>query len=198
METKTEYVTEDDRPAQPVRLDRVVIKQELVELTGGWLPALILNQFLYWSERTGEFDRFIAEERKRSQDTQLEPTRGWIYKSASELSTELMTGSSDTTILRHIDKLLKAGYLTRRNNPKYRWDRTWQYRPDIIKIQTDLQALGYALDGYPLLVQDASPKMLNGSRKMPDPCAQNVDALPETTLETTSQEFRLSALIEQQ
>lgn len=37
------------------KLKRVVIKQELVELTGDYRAALILNQFIYW---TGKNERY--------------------------------------------------------------------------------------------------------------------------------------------
>lgn len=35
----------------PRKLKRVVIKEELVILTGDHIAALALNQFLYWFER---------------------------------------------------------------------------------------------------------------------------------------------------
>ena len=47
-------------------LKRVVIKEELVELTGDFRPALILNQFIYWSERMYDADKYIMEEKERA------------------------------------------------------------------------------------------------------------------------------------
>jgi hypothetical protein len=46
------------------KLKRVVIKEELVALTGDIIEAIILNQFLYWSERVEDFDKFIMEEKE--------------------------------------------------------------------------------------------------------------------------------------
>ena len=43
------------------KLKRVVIKQELVELTGDYRAALILNQFIYWTERMRDTDKYIRE-----------------------------------------------------------------------------------------------------------------------------------------
>lgn len=137
------------------KLKRVVIKEELVELTGDYRPALILNQFIYWTERMNDADKYILEEKERALKEQLEvsieESKGWIYKTAEELNEELMVGMSKATIGKYIKQLVEAGYLNKRNNPKYKWDKTLQYRVDLVKVQTDLGKLGYALEGYKLL-----------------------------------------------
>ncbi len=173
------------------KLKRVVIKEELVALTGHYVQALILNQFVYWSERTKDFDQFIDEERKRDPDITLDPTKGWVYKTAEDLSDELMLGMSVSTIRRHLGKLVKSGHLDERNNPNHKWDRTLQYRPNMVKIQTDLFHLGYALEGYPLVV--AISKMKNGVFEIENQTPQNKRAIPETTLETTIENISPSA-----
>jgi len=137
------------------KLKRVVIKQELVELTGDYRPALILNQFIYWTERMKDTDKYIQEEKERAIkeeiEVSIEESKGWIYKTAEELNDELMVGMSKATIGKYIKQLVEAGYLNKRNNPKYKWDKTLQYRVDLVKVQTDLGKLGYALEGYKLL-----------------------------------------------
>lgn len=133
-------------------LKRVVIKEELVELTGDLVSALVLNQFLYWGQRVNDFDAFIEEEKERDPDNNALLTHGWIFKSAKQLTEELMFAEkSEDKIARTIAKLVDAGWLERRNNPYSAWDRKYQYRPAIKKIQKDLQEIGYALEGYPLL-----------------------------------------------
>ena len=136
-------------------LKRVVIKEELVELTGDYRPALILNQFIYWIERMYDADKYILEEKERAlkedMEINMDESKGWIYKTAEELSEELMTGMSKSTIGRYIKELVAAGYLHQRRNPKYKWDKTMQYRVNLYKVQLDLAKLGYALEGYRLL-----------------------------------------------
>jgi len=181
----------------PRPLKRVVIKEELVELTGDFRRALILNQFLYWSHRTRDYDAFLKEEKERNPDLDIEPTHGWIYKKAEELADELMLGCSVQTVLRHIEPLVEAGWLQRRHNPRYGWDRTFQYRPDIHAIQRDLYALGYVLDDYPLLIglPDSSnfqngkrtSKMETASPKTENQTVENGRAIPETTSQVTSE-----------
>ena len=137
------------------KLKRVVIKEELVELTGDYRPAIILNQMLYWTERMFDTDNYIREEKTRAlnNDTEINimESKGWIYKTAEDLNEELMIGMSTPTIRKYIKQLVEKGYLVQRKNPKYKWDKTIQYRVDLYKIQLDLGKLGYALEGYRLL-----------------------------------------------
>lgn len=166
------------------KLKRVVIKEELVELTGDYKKALILNQFLYWSERVKDFDNFIIEENKRKKvdsANDLNLTHGWIYKTAKELSEEIMVNLSESNIRIHINILIDNGWLIQRANPKYKWDKTIQYRVNILKIQEDLQELGFNLDGY------SSFKIEDGNFKTEDHTSCFERAIPETTTETTTE-----------
>ena len=137
------------------KLKRVVIKQELVELTGDYRAALILNQFIYWTERMRDTDKYIREEKERAikEDISVDisESNGWIYTSAEELNDELMVGMSKPTIRKYIKQLIEQGYIHERQNPKYKWDKKTQYRLNLYNIQLDLAKLGYALEGYSLL-----------------------------------------------
>ena len=151
------------------KLKKAVIREEFVALTGDYIKAIILNQFLYWTDRINDIDKFITEERKRIEQeglsVNIDPQNGWIYKTAEELLDETMLGMAQTTIRVHIKKLLETGYLLERNNPKFKWDKTKQYRVDLLKIQTDLLKLGYTLQGYklPLIVAPNSETKLPSS-----------------------------------
>lgn len=185
---------------QPKKLKRVPLKEELVALSGDFIKALILQQFLYWSERVTDFDAFIVEEKERSPELEIELRHGWIYKSTDELHKELMLGDSlsTRTLKRRIDEIVSEGYLANRNNPNHKWDRCLQYRPDIQKIQTDLQKLGYSLEGYPLFVapiafdtvSNASDTMTNRGDKVTNQTVTSDQALTETTIKTTTIETK--------
>jgi len=137
--------------SKPKKLKRVIIKEELVALTDDYIAALALCQFLYWSERRNDFDKFILEEKQRQPDLNADLTHGWIYKSIDELYNELMLKPlSPSTLRRRVETLVERGWVDRRRNPQFKWDKTWQYRPNIFKIQHDLLELGYSLEGYPL------------------------------------------------
>jgi DnaD/phage-associated family protein len=190
------------------QLKRVVIKEELVKLTGDYKKAIILQQFIYWSERTKDVDKFLAEEKKRLADHGIDETdakidfqNGWIYKTAEELNDEIMLGMTKTGISPHIRYLVEKGWIDSRRNPKYKWDRTMQYRVNIIKIQKDLHNLGYSLEGYPLLQDNemqarnlniqvridehASEKISLQGEKFSLQNSKNLTAIPEITTENT-------------
>jgi hypothetical protein len=143
------------------RLKRIIIKEELVELTGSFQEAIILNQFIYWTERAYDYDKFKLQEIERAKANNLktdepELLNGWIYKSAQELSEETMLGAHKSTIRRYINSLVENGFLMERCNPKYQWDKTKQYRVDIAYINRELNKLGYCLDGYSIDDKDVA------------------------------------------
>lgn len=181
------------------KLKRAIIKEELVALTGDFKCALVLNQMIYWSERTKDAQKFLKEEEERlrvtlgkefNEEYILDDFKhGWIYKSSEELSTECMINASVSTIRRYLKQLIESGWIDERRNPKYKWDKTMQYRVNIYKIQEDLFKLGYVLEGYPLQMallskfQNENTKLQNEKSKL-----QNETAIPEITPETTSED----------
>jgi len=136
------------------KLKRAVIKEELVAVTGNHFEALILNQFMYWTERVKDFDKFIDEESQYFTDAQeievIEKLKseGWIFKKASELCEELMLDISDNTLLKYINSLIEKEFIERRNNPQNRWDKTFQYRVNLKNLIEKLHEKGYVLSGY--------------------------------------------------
>lgn len=95
----------------------------------------------------------IKEEAARDPEVEVILLHGWVYKKAEELRDELMLVKvSAQTVRRRVDDLVEQGWLLKRSNPHNSWDKTPQYRPDILKLQYELYLLGFALDGYPLLI----------------------------------------------
>ncbi|MGJ9383211.1 hypothetical protein [Salipaludibacillus sp. CF4.18] len=149
------------------KLKRVVVKEELVGLTGKVNHAIVLNQMVYWSERVKDAKQFADEEVKRKkeytdqspeelEDFALSLKSGWIYKTSDQMVEETMNVVSRKTIDRIFSSLVESGWLLRRKNPNYKWDKTYQYRVDLMKIQQDLHKLGYSLEGYSLINDDTS------------------------------------------
>ncbi|RCX07890.1 hypothetical protein DFR58_14710 [Anaerobacterium chartisolvens] len=202
--------------SQPSKLKRIVIKEEFVALTGDYVDAVILNQFLYWSERVRDFDVFIEEEMSVAailggQVPELQKRNGWIYKSCEELSEEIMIRLSPSNMRKHIKALVEKGWLDERNNPSRKWDKKKQYRVNLLKINKDLQELGYFLQDYKIdmteienrtsetenafsktengasKTENASSEIENGISKTENRTAQNRKAIPEITIETTTE-----------
>jgi hypothetical protein len=182
------------------KLKRVIIKEELVILTGNFKSAILLNQMIYWSERVNDFDKFIEEEAERTikdgKTLEIEPSNGWIYKTSEELSEETMIGLSASNMRKYLKELISNGWLDERTNPVHKWDRTMQYRVNIVKIQKDLLELGYNLEGYPFFkienaiseIEKGDSKTKNHTSKIKNQSKQNRKAIPEITTETTNKD----------
>lgn len=184
------------------KLKRAVIKEELVALTGNYVDAIILNQFIYWSERIKDFDTYQFEEKQIADrcDEEFIPnySNGWIYKKAEQLSEETMLGLSPSNIRKHIQNLISKGFIIERNNPKYKWDKTKQYRVQLTVIKEKLNEIGYNLNDYrPLSSQNAETenniaekgelisKNENGFSKLENQNDCFRAAIPEITTENT-------------
>ena len=134
-----------------IKIKKAVIREDLLSITNDYRKAIILNQFIYWSERVSDADKFIKKENeiaKNNGEEERELFYGWIYKTAEELADEVMLGLSASQIRRYISELVDMGYISKRNNPKYKWDRTLQYRVNLVNIAKDLKKNGYPLSDY--------------------------------------------------
>ncbi|MCM3034259.1 hypothetical protein [Niallia sp. MER 6] len=187
-------------------LKRAVIKEELVELTGNCAMAITLNQLLYWSKRVKDSDGLIAEELARISTNKVSDLRyGWIYKSSEELSQEIMLGSP-STVRRNLKELVNKKYIfERRNpNPRYKYDKTLQYRVNLVKIVEELNELGYRLEHFDIFYNDkvkstdSSRQLLSESSNVQNEASismtdssdnQGARAIPENTTEIIYQEL---------
>ena len=170
------------------RLKRAIIKEEYIAITGDFQKAVILNQFIYWSERISDFDDFIRQENKRAADygeDEQDLTCGWIYKTAEELSEETMLGLTTAGMRNHIKALVEMGFISERNNPKYKWDRTKQYRVNLAEIIVALENAGFSLEGYKIENPIINILIRNEKNEIPD--EENSTAIPEITSKTTPQ-----------
>jgi len=169
------------------KLSRVVIKEELVELTGDFIKAVLLNQFIYWSERVRDFDKFIQEERSRvesdGKELNIDLQNGWIYKKSEELSKETMLNMTAKSIRNHVKELVSRGFLSERTNPKFKWDKTMQYRVNLTKIQDELYKINYHLEGYKVSISRSENISVQEEKNTLQE-VENYAAIPETTTET--------------
>ncbi|MDM5430775.1 hypothetical protein [Bacillus mycoides] len=160
---------------QEVReLQRVVIKEELLALTGKHFDAALLNNLIFWAGITEKMDKNLKlrikqmETRKTKQsaiDKKKKQIRnGWFYKTGDELLAELMDWGSASTISRTLNNFVKEGWIEKGNNPdpSKKWDRSTWLKVNLTKIASDLNTLGYALEGYSL-AQGTTTKNIENS-----------------------------------
>jgi hypothetical protein len=141
--------------------------------------AVILHKFIFWTD-----NKLSTQHQKRYQDAAA-ATEGeakqhdnglWIYKDYDELKIDLMDLFGRNKIIDNVQWLVSAGYLKRRTNPRYRWDKTLQYLVDIDLVQSQIDAL-------PKFNSKLSsvPNQTNESGK-------NKRAIPKKTTEKTKEE----------
>jgi len=179
---------------EPRKLKRVALKEELVELTGDTISAIILQQLIFLTGMRRDFDEFMEEERRRAAAHGEEPdmpplTSGWVYKTQSELIKDSLITSSRQTAERKLSDLVENKWVDKRNNPRDRRDRTLQYRVNLVKIRDDLMAMGYPLEGYDLPEKAEQCMVQNGPPNVhiEHDNVQNGRALPEITTEITTE-----------
>lgn len=159
-------------------IKKAVIWEDLVGLTGDYRDAVILSQLLYWLPRMRDTDAYLTAERERmarsGAGADLGVSHGWIYKTAEELSKETMMGLAVSTTRKCLQRLVDRGWVQQRHNPKYQWDRTWQYRVDLVRLEQDLRDMG---KGYTLaahgIVLDATDDDAISSHEKGNPFRKN-------------------------
>lgn len=164
-----------------------------MDLTGSMEEAVILGQLIYWIDRMKDAEQYKAEERERlDNDSAYKESfkHGWIYKKADELADEVMLGVSANTIRKYLGKIVEKDYVKRRNNPRYKWDKTLQYRVNLVKVLLDLNNLAYPIDYYKELLRieeiDTSSKQTISLNVEKDESKLNdCTAIPEITTEIT-------------
>lgn len=175
------------------KIKKAVIREDLLSITENYKEAIILNQFIYWSERVNDADKFIEAENKIARENgeqEREPIYGWIYKTAEELSDEIMLGLSASQTRKYIAKLVDYGYIQKRNNPKYKWDRTLQYKVNLVNIARALKRKGYSLCDYKIDIPENNESSIAHQCAINAPQNENQivsgnEAIPEITTETT-------------
>lgn len=179
-----------------VRIKKAVIREDLLSITNDYRKAIILNQFIYWSERVSDADKFIQKENEIANsngEEERELFYGWIYKTAEELADEVMLGLSASQIRRYISDLVDMGYISKRNNPKYKWDRTLQYRVNLVNIAKDLKKNGYPLSDYRIEIPEnekfnAHECAIN-NEPMKNQTQVSEEAIPENTTDNTNIDY---------
>ena len=152
------------------KLKVAVIREELVELTGDAISALILNQSVLAHDSTEEMDKGTkevvenlisagqTEMAEQLQETSLRD--GWFYKSPNSFYKEIMI-SSRSTVKRRLGELVEKGWLIKggqffkqlKNKKGEVIEDSW-WKVNISKLRKDLFMLGYALYGYPIWSPD--------------------------------------------
>jgi len=144
--------------SEPRPLKVAVIREELIVLTKDLEKAVLLNQLLYWTRRSHDFDEMLEEESAFQTEEGKEllrtlPRCGWIFKSSEDLLLETMLSCSSSSVRRKLKEMVESGRLEERANPYNNWDKRRQFRCNLKTLQENLNKLGYVLPGFTLSFQ---------------------------------------------
>lgn len=77
------------------------------------------------------------------------------------------------------------GYISKRNNPKYKWDRTLQYRVNLVNIAKDLKKNGYPLSDYKIEIPENEKTITHecviNNESMENQTQVSDEAIPDNT-----------------
>lgn len=184
------------------RIRKAVIREDLLSITNDFRKAIILNQFIYWSERVSDADKFIEKENEIAKNNGKEERElfyGWIYKTAEELSEEVMLGLSASQIRRYINDLVDLGFISKRTNPNYKWDRTLQYRVNLVEIARALKKNGYPLSDYKIDIPDddfsITHECVINNEPMENQSSSDEQAIPENTTDNTNRDYNTKNIV---
>ena len=138
-----------ESPGEHLRKPRIImIREELVDLTGAPLTASILGQMLYWSQKTKDFDLYMAEESADPPKCFSALRHGWFYKANREIIEETLLRVTLVTFRRYMNFLRGRGWIQTRRNPENKLDSKIQYRVNLRKLCVDLQRKGHTLSSF--------------------------------------------------
>lgn len=164
------------------KIKKVELREDLLAITGDFREAMVLNQFIYWSERVDDANLLIEQENeiaKAEGTPEHEPLHGWIYKTADQMSEEVMLGLSRQTMSKVMNSLVDKGFLSRRSNPEIKWDRTSQYKVNFYEIGIALEEQGYSLEVLSEFKHSSAQNLTFECKEMSNGMLNNEQTIPD-------------------
>lgn len=160
----------------------VILHADYLEICDNDSAAAILLKILeYWTNNKIDAQEQGAEDNIRRKQAGLEPREYelWIYKSGKQFLEDALGLLKEHDVVRGLEILLNKGYIQRRHNPKFHWDRTWQYLLNISTVQNALTIPHqYGMHSHQQGMDNPPVDNRNGTGK---------EAIPEITIETPSE-----------
>ncbi len=133
----------------------VVLREDLISACDGALETAVFISLLeYWTTVKRRMKNQIEHENKAREQEGLPPLPldeedfEWVYKTYEEWIEEslgLLTRHSLKKAIRHAQEL---GFVSIRRNPKYRWDKTHQYRLNVDALNRKLEEVVQTLETH--------------------------------------------------
>lgn len=137
------------------KLERIILKEELVALTGHSYTALILEFLMKKCSQKEDFRDYLLEERKRVAEGNLESAEnllfGWLDQTVMVKQLGGLLKLDDGLLNKYTELLYKNCWLQERNSQSLKGDSytsAAQWRVDLVRILKNLLSMGYILQDY--------------------------------------------------
>ena len=139
------------KPNASIPIDQQLVKrlEEFTALTKSYDLAVLLNQMMYWTQQTKDFDLMLLEEVYIQLDESMPPCFGWIRKPAEKFLTEIYIPVSRMTMRRYLKSLMDQGWIRIRATSFSEWDKSTEYRVNIGTLYNALTFLRQGLSDDP-------------------------------------------------
>ena len=117
---------------------RVIVKEEIVAITGDMNLAIVLSQILDLSKCVNKDDDL-----KNGVTFEFDGCDVWMSVSANNLLDKCLLNISDRSMRAYLNKLCDMGFISSRRNPLCKFDTTMQYMVNFDCILKAIIAKGY-------------------------------------------------------
>ena len=136
----------------------VLIREDFLRLCEGKPePAILLAILEYWTKVKIGMNIQLSEENDIRRLEDLPPIDVeldlWIWRTQEDLIADSLGLLSKFKLKKAIKYLVDKGYIQIRTHPRYRWDKTYQYRLNLKTLREDLKKVHQTLgaDECPIL-----------------------------------------------
>ena len=117
---------------------RVIVKEEIVAITGDMNLAIVLSQLLDLSKCVNKNDDL-----KNGVTFVFDACDVWMSITANNLLDKCLLNMSDRSMRTYLNKLCDMGFISSRRNPLCKFDTTMQYMVNFDCILKAIIAKGY-------------------------------------------------------
>lgn len=126
----------------------VILHWDYIQICDGdSAAAILLKIYEYWTDvKINDLNQRKRENKARQREgLELISEDLWIYKTHDDLVSDSLGLLKLHDVRRGLPILDSKGFISRRQNPNFRWDRTPQYLLNYQRVQSTLDALKYSI-----------------------------------------------------
>lgn len=128
----------------PQKSPLVMLRAGFKKICDGNIPAAVLLSIIeYWTNIKIEAEKQVNIENnaRKKEGVEIIKYDYWIYKTNYDFQFDSIGLLKEHDVREGLKIILRKSYVFKRNNPKYKWDRTPQYLLNINLVNNELQAL---------------------------------------------------------